>query len=282
LTPSIESFLCEGADGLQLHGRKWRVDKPKATILGVHGFSEHSGRYRHVAEYLNTRSFDVFWIDLPGHGLSQGKRNDCPNFKNYVVALEQLVREAQRAQSKGPYHLFAHSLGALSAIRFLQSSALATNICSSVLSGPLLGLFRFPSMILPFLQLLASIIPNLTLNNKDELGADVLTHDLEMQKSRSSDPLVNAVVTTHWVREFVKARRMAFAEVEKIQIPTLILKAELERVVDPNEIDRFFELLSVPKKELKLYPGMFHEVVNEIERFRVMSDIANWFEAQTL
>lgn len=282
MTSAIESFHAEGAHGLKLHGRMWRVDQPKATILGVHGYSEHSGRYRHVAEYLNSRSFDVFWIDLPGHGLSQGKRNDCSDFHDYIFAIEQLVREALRAQAKGPLHLFAHSLGGLSAIRFLEGSDLASNICSTILSGPLLGLYRFSPAMLPLLKIFTSIIPNLTISNKNELGADVLTHDPEMARLRASDPLINEVVTTHWLREFLTARISAFKETSKIRIPILMLKGELEKVVDPREIDRFFDLLDVPKKEMKIYPGMFHEIVNEIERFRVMNDIAHWYEAQTL
>jgi len=277
-----ESFFCEGPKGLNIHGRRWPCASPKATILGVHGYSEHSGRYRHVAEFLNDHDYDVIFIDLPGHGLSEGKRNNISDFNHYVVAIEALVKEAIREGARRPLHLFAHSLGGLAAIRFIQTSVLKSEISSLTLSGPLLGLSRYSQAMLPLLRLFTTIIPNITLQNKNELGSNVLTHDVEMMKMRESDPLVNSVVTTHWVREFLNARIAAFREVEKIKLPVGVFKGEVERVVSGAEIERFYALIPHAQKKMVTYPGMLHEIVNEVERWRVLNDLVDWFDSQTI
>jgi lysophospholipase len=272
-----ESFYTEGAGGLRLHGRRWRTSqKSKATLIGVHGYSEHSGRYDHVAKYFNERGYDVFWIDLPGHGHSDGKRNSIENFDDYVVAIERLLREAERSEAKNPFHLFGHSLGGLASLRFIQESKLASQISSLTLSSPLLGLGRYPPKMLPLLKFVTSVLPDIILHNEKDLGNSVLTSDPGMKTIRDADKLVNKLVSTHWLREVLKAREKVFSDVEKIRLPFGIFRAGKEFVVDGAESDRLFSLVSFPKKTLKVYPEMLHEIVNEVERVRVIEDIFNW------
>ena len=272
----IESFFADGANGIRLHGRKWCIEKPRATLLGVHGYSEHSGRYEHVALAFNEKGFNVFWIDLPGHGLSEGKRNSISDFNHYVVAVERLLREAERSESPQPIHLFAHSLGALVATRFIQSSHLARHIQCLSLSGPLFGVHRFSPAMLCLLKFLTSFLPDISLSNKKELNVGVLTSDPEMQKKRLADPLVNDIATFHWFREFLKAKDAAFREVDKIRLPIKIFTAEKECVVDLKAIEEFFALLSFPDKAYINYPGFLHEIVNDRGRAQVISDILDW------
>src|SRR4051812_48110748 len=69
---------------LKLFGRHWKASGAKGTILLVHGYSEHSGRYFHFAKFLVQHGFDVITFDLPGHGRSEGRRSDIENFQDYV------------------------------------------------------------------------------------------------------------------------------------------------------------------------------------------------------
>ncbi len=277
---SFSTFEGEISGKIKLAGRAWRAESPRGTVLGVHGYSEYSGRYDHVATFLANRGFNVFWIDLPGHGNSSGRRGNIDSFHTYIEACEFLVQRA--AESAKPLHLFGHSLGGLICLRFLQTSPLAKNISSTLLSCPLLGLNRFSEFKLRFLEVVATVLPNITLPNDKELGADSLTHDLEMQKSRSQDTLVNHVVTFHWFREFVRARRAAFREVGALYLPLGIMQAEEELVVSAEESQRFFNLIGAPQKDFKVYPKMRHELVNEVNRAQVLADMLNWFESQSL
>ncbi|HCK22306.1 MAG TPA: alpha/beta hydrolase, partial [Bacteroidetes bacterium] len=60
--------------GHNLHVQEWMpADHPKAHIALIHGQSDHSGRYAHVATFFTERQMAVSAIDLVGHGKSQGK-----------------------------------------------------------------------------------------------------------------------------------------------------------------------------------------------------------------
>ena len=122
------------------------------------------------------------------------------------------------------------------------------------------------------------ILPNLTLSNQEKLGQEVLTHDPQKMKQRQADPLINHVVTIHWVREFLKARTAVFKDIYKIKLPSFFLQADDERVVDKYETERFFKMLSASRKQWKSFPGLYHELLNEVDRQSIMEEIHEWLK----
>jgi lysophospholipase len=234
-----------------------------------------------LAHQLVAHKIDSFWIDLPGHGRSEGRRADISRAEDYVHTIEALVRVAEREGAVTPMHLFGHSLGGLSCIRFLQTSALAQRMKSVCLSAPLLGLGRYPSKSLGLMEWALAWLPNFTLNNKSELGESCLTHSEEAVRRRKADPLINHLVTIRWVREFLRARKLAFQDSSKFQTPSLWLVAGEDLVVDSQETKRFIDLIGHPKKQMIEYPGMWHELLNEIHADKVRGEIIQWLKANT-
>ena len=59
-------------------GYVWKAPSPRAQVLLQHGYGEYAERY--INQYsglipkLNKNGFDVYAIDLPGHGNSKGER----------------------------------------------------------------------------------------------------------------------------------------------------------------------------------------------------------------
>ena len=277
--PSTEDFYFTGAKNLKLFGRRWRLSgvPSKGTIIGVHGYSEHSGRYAHFANFLNQNHYDVFFLDLPGHGLSEGRRSDIQDFDDYVRSLEMFIKEAEAKKSPKPFHLFAHSMGGLVSTRLLETSPYADRILAATLSSPLFGIPRFHAWQLPWVRFFLGFIPNLTLRNDRELAEDVLARDREILNDRLKDPLIKSSVTVNWFRAFVRARSLAFQDVKKIRIPIGIFQAGDERVVCRSEVEKFYSLIPTTKY-LKIYPHFLHEILNDTERKQVMSDMLSWIE----
>ena len=88
------------ADGLVLLRRAWRPEgEPAAVLAVVHGYGEHGGRYRGLAEDMATRGCAAHVYDLRGHGRSSGSRarffNKLPGFERVLVAR---VKPARRVQ----------------------------------------------------------------------------------------------------------------------------------------------------------------------------------------
>lgn len=273
-----EDFWFQGPHSQRHKGRIWKVPNSKGSVIGVHGYSEYGHSYAHFARFLNERGFNAYFYDQLGHGESDGQRANIDSFDDYVQSLEIFLGQVKERGGADPYFLFGHSLGGLVCIRFLQSSHLSTAFSKVALSSPLLGLAQYSRCLLPVLGLISRSLPNLTMSNERDIGVSVLTHDIQMREMREADPRINKVVTTHWVREFIKARTLAFQNIENLKLPMGIFQAGDDRVVDASESERFYSLLK-SHKQWKSYPGFFHEIINEVDRLSVMEDIFKWLSS---
>ena len=71
----VRDIEVRSVDGMILRGRWWRRHAPRGVVIVSHGFAEHGGCYRRVAEMLGHRlEFDVIAVDYRGHGRSPGRR----------------------------------------------------------------------------------------------------------------------------------------------------------------------------------------------------------------
>lgn len=273
-----EEFKFNGPNSWRLHGRLWQSPGSRRSLVGVHGYSEHSGAYSHFAEFLTQHGFDVIWLDLPGHGKSDGRRNNIDDFTDYLESLEGLLLQASRRRLPQPFYLFGHSLGGLVSTRFIQTSPFASEFEGLLLCAPFYGIYNFSGLKNLLVRPLVRLLPNLTLPNESNLGISVLTHDLEMQKKREADPLIKPCVTTHWVREVYRAQAEVFNHMDQIQLPVGIFQGEDELVVDIERVKDFYQKISGPKF-FKSYPNFRHEILNEIHRQTVMNDMMAWLES---
>jgi lysophospholipase len=284
----FEQFSFEGPRPFKLFGRLWHTtQRARGSVIACHGYTEHSGRYEDLAADLTTHGYHFGIFDLPGHGLSSGRRANIDNFDDYVASLELFCEQARDRTWPEPYFLLGHSLGGLISIRFLQSSKAATKIKAALVTCPLLGLsthsFHGVGHLAEYawgarlLRWMCEIAPNISLPNKKDLGGSVLTHDPHEVELRKQDPLIKPTVTIHWTREFLKAIDLAVAQKNQLQTPLCILQAEDDRVVSVKAPKQFFDLLTVSPKKYMSYPNMWHELLKEINRDQVRSDIREWF-----
>jgi alpha-beta hydrolase superfamily lysophospholipase len=68
------------------------------------------------------------------------------------------------------------------------------------------------------------------------------------------------------------------ARAPEVKLPLLLLQGDQDGAVDPAATREFFEKAGSPDKTFKLYPGLYHEIMNETERAQVMEDIVAWLE----
>ena len=82
-------------DSTVLRGQIWAAKNPKAIMSLVHGFGEHSGRYEHMADYLNSKNISVVALDLRGHGRSEGRRGHCPDYSQLLGDVDALLTKSR-------------------------------------------------------------------------------------------------------------------------------------------------------------------------------------------
>ncbi|KAL7577729.1 hypothetical protein ACA910_010493 [Epithemia clementina (nom. ined.)] len=92
----------QSSDGTKLFVRKWLpASKPVATLIVLHGFTEHGGRYREIAEYFaSEHSISTIVYDFRGHGKSSGQRAYCSSMKDYFDDLEAALEYAKKNGKK--------------------------------------------------------------------------------------------------------------------------------------------------------------------------------------
>ena len=268
----------ETADGMNLFEQWWRPEeKPKATVIIVHGYAEHSTRYTHVAEHLVNNGYDIETFDLRGHGQSEGKRAFVRSFDEYLGDLEQfLERVRQRMKTKNMF-LLGHSMGG--AIVSLFAITRKPDIKGLILSGPAL---KISDDISPLLVRLSSIIgtflPRLPTIKLDSSG---ISRDPEVVRRYDNDPLVyRGGIPARTGAEITGATKMIQAQMETITLPLLILHGADDRLADPEGSKSLYERAQSKDKNLKLYEGYYHEVMNEPEKKMVLADIVEWTDGR--
>src|SRR5262245_61624931 len=108
-----------GTGGIELNLRAWRpAGMPRASVVIIHGFKSHSGRYEDTAAELVQAGLAVYALDLRGHGKSQGERFWVDNFSDYVGDVEELVALVRQREGNIPLFLLGHSVGGVVASLF--------------------------------------------------------------------------------------------------------------------------------------------------------------------
>jgi alpha-beta hydrolase superfamily lysophospholipase len=90
-------FRWRSEDELKLYSPGWAPEtEPKAVVCHVHGLEEHSGRYAHVAAFLNQAGYSFLGFDLRGHGRSEGQRGHSPSYDALMGDISCFLEETGR------------------------------------------------------------------------------------------------------------------------------------------------------------------------------------------
>jgi len=248
----------------------------KSSILIVHGAGEHGGRYAEFTTHLAEHGFTTYTPDLRGHGKSGGERAYVKDFSDYVRDLLALAEKIQKDSSK-PLFLMGHSMGGLIAATCAADWPTSSSPRGVVLSSPFFGVgFVIPNYLKLIAKLTAKLNPRF--RHKTLVQPEALTHDAEVIKRYRQDSLMTRFVTSGQfaAMSLQAAKRDEISK--KITCPTLIVQAGDDRIVDAKLAEIFFGSLAASDKELKLYPGLYHEILNETPAARnaVYADITNW------
>jgi alpha-beta hydrolase superfamily lysophospholipase len=62
--------------------------------------------------------------------------------------------------------------------------------------------------------------------------------------------------------------------------PLLVVHGVQDKLIPVKGSKRLMEFVGSKDTELKVYPGLYHEVFNEPEQAVVLDDVASWIEAR--
>ena len=262
--------LVEARHGETLFVRTWGADAPRATILLVHGVSEHVGRYEHVAERFMGSGFEFVGYDHRGHGQSTGRRVHVESFSYYLDDLEQMVRVTRRPGV--PLIVYGHSMGGLIATRYAQGGRPQPDVY--VLSAPSLEA-AVPAALKLVARGLGKVLP--AMKGPSSVKGEHLSRDPAVGEAYFSDPLVFLKGTFGWGDQMLTAMAQARASVGAIERPTLVIHGTDDTLVPPSASA---PLAASSHVERKMFPGIRHELHNEPESDEILTFVIHWIEAR--
>lgn len=275
LQPQIGDMLSR--DGTRLFYRWHPVEDARASVVLVHGFAEHSGRYAWVMDRLNDAGLNAMSYDYRGHGHAEGSRVYIDRFSEYVEDACCALDFVEDRARKTPLFLVGHSQGGLIALMTLLSQQQRLQGC--VLSAPGLGIsVPVPAWKDLLGRVMARVLPSLAIPSG--IDAKLLCRDPQVVEDYLADPLVPSFARARWYVAFTEAQAEMARRAPEVTLPMLVLQGAADQVVDPATTERVTRRLGSEDVTFRSLAGLYHELFNEPEREEILSDVVAWIQAR--
>ena len=276
--------------------------EPRALIQILHGMQEHCGRYDELGRFLAGAGFLVLAHDHAGHGGSMEPEN-IPGYFDDFKGWDRLVEDAlelKRGVAPSypgcPVYLFGHSMGSFVARTIAARYGGDYDgfiFCGTAGKNSMLPLARQTAKFIcstggrkkpsPLLRKLAFGSYNERFKEPSEFAW--LSRDPKTVADYESDPLCGIPFTAGGFKDifdglsFLQSPEWPGMVPDK---PVLLLAGEEDPVGGYGKgVEEVAELLKGSghsQVTCRIYPGMRHEVLNEVGREEVQLDIFHWLE----
>ena len=269
----VESMIPSSTPGVNVCVTVSPAITPRAVVVIVHGLAEHLGRYDTVTRELNDAGFTVYRFDNQGHGRSEGERGYLDDFQSFIDDADRLVEKARQENPGLPVFMLGHSMGGF--ITAAYGVKYPGKLAGQVLSGAAVT-------VLPLFDAFKTIDfkgePRVKCPN--DLSA-LICRDKAVVTAYDNDPLVLKETCQSLLGEvFINGATWLMENLPTYDYPCLILHGEGDQIVTPEASRFMFDHIASQDKTLKMYPGFYHEILNELGREEVVTDIVGWIEAR--
>jgi alpha-beta hydrolase superfamily lysophospholipase len=248
-------------------------DNVRAVILLVHGLGDHIQRYSHWVNMFMEKKIGFVGMDLPGHGLSDGKRGNIKNYSLISEMLDIMISEYKKTFPGIPVFLYGHSLGGGIVIEYILKKS--PSITGAIVTSPWLRLTFEPNRIkLMLSKTLKSLFPALV--QPSGLIASHISHNKEVVDNYISDPLVHDKISVGLFHSAVSAAGYSLNNAANLKTPLLLIHGSDDLITSPEGSREFASKTKLV--ELKIWDGGYHELHNEPFKDEVFSYIIRWIE----
>lgn len=265
------------ADREEIYWQTWTdPERPvRGTVALMHGYREHSARYDHVALGLVRTGFRVAAIDARGHGRSTGARGYVDRFDRYVDDFSELKRRLLDRWPDEPLFVLGHSNGGLIALAYALRQP--EGVAGFVLSNPMMGLkVEVPVAKEVAGRIASRLTPGLSLPSG--LSGEMMSHLPEVIAHYDSDPLNFDAANARWYTESQATSAELYQRAAELEQPFLFLLADADPVVDHEAAVALFHTLGSQDRELEVFEGLRHEILNEAPWREILKQAIRWMD----
>ena len=307
--PTFKDFYFNSSTGKnKIHARMCVPDaEPRAIVQIIHGIAEYIDRYDEFMSFLADNGIIAVGTDHLGHGKSIESEEQTGFFAyengwDYVVRDEEVLRLAMHENyPELPIIVFGHSMGSFMARTLLirypdafnaaiisgtgnQGAALVNGglIMGNLVTG-LKGAHHYSK----FLNNLAFGSYNKIYDNP-KTEYDWLSRDEANVQKYIDDPLCGFIPSCSLVRDMMTGvkfitNKKNLTAMNK-DMPVYFMSGDMDPVGECGKgvqkaYNNFLEA-GMKDVSIKLYPGGRHEMLNEINKDEVYTDILAWLDSK--
>lgn len=305
----METIYHTMSDGKNIALYNWKsAKKPVAVIHIIHGMAEHARRYERFANEAIKNNIEVFASDLRGHGNSvehgsiYGHTSDKDGFVRIVEDQKEINSEIKKKYPQLPIIILGHSFGSFITQSYIENYGNTIDKCVLIGSSGPNNAVRFGKFLADFIcffrgrKRISQILHNLSLGayNKKikhiKTNCDWLSRDEDEVKKYINDPFCNFICPSGFYKDLMNGliKIHKINEIKKIPVtlPILILAGSKDPVSKYGrtlkKLHHIYLKTGISNTTLKLYENARHELLNEINRDEVTSDILNWIKNTAL
>ncbi len=296
MTRAIDAVMETGSFetnvGLNIFYRYWpSIGNDKNVILCIHGIAGDSRIFNYFAGKVSSLGHNVYAIDLPGFGMSEGEKGDMP-FDTTMKCLHDIVTKISNKHGTVKIFLLGFSLGGMYALWY-------ASLHQEMLRG-VIGLA-------PHLR-----IEGVERNPRSEPAQEVILHALQKYSTNPAekvhigmavpnafgelageewiymlkDPVCNFNYSYRYIFEVLIGRAEKIDPLYKIKLPLLILHGDQDWITVPEQSRTILQRVESTDKQLKIlddsdhwfYHAVFYEQkkYSEKQRSGVINVIDEW------
>lgn len=283
--PMYEGPVPTGTDLISAQNGSWLFtqhwlpdDDPRAIVVIVHGYAEHSDRYRELAGHFVEAGYGVYTYDQRGFGRSEGRRAYIHAFDDLLDDLGLFVLHVRERWADRPLFLFGHSMGGAVSLLFALDRP-HHGLNGLILSSPAIAIKEdFAPLLQKAAYWIGRIVPMLP---TVRLPDNSLSRDPSVEARVDADPLYyHGGIRARTGAELVQASKRAQAEMHRLDVPLLLLHGTADQITEPDASRMLYSEAVTDDKTLNLYDGFYHETFNEPEKEQVIRDIVDWLDAR--
>ena len=302
-----EDFYYLSADkNTQIHGVRWLPEGEIKFILQVaHGVTEHILRYEELAEYFTQRGIAVVGNDHLGHGTSIAKGAEPMYFGpqgswNWVVEdIKTCMELTKKEYPNIPYYVLGFSLGSFVVRTYL------INYPEALEGAVIIGTGQTQDFKIAMAKFMANKEAKKAGEDKSTPTIRKLTFETYNKKFKPNrtdydwlcasntsldkyieDPLRGKDMSSGLFREMLSGMEFTGKQcnINKMNkdIPILFLSGEEDPVGEEGKgVKKAYESFKksgIKDVEIKIYPGLRHDILHEDCKEEIFQKIYMWIE----
>ncbi|MBA0713579.1 hypothetical protein Golax_012605, partial [Gossypium laxum] len=179
-----------------------------------------------------------------------------------------------------PCFCFGHSTGGAIVLKAVLDPKIEAQVSGIILTSPAVGVQPSHPIFVVLAPVVSFLLPRyqVSVTNKKNMP---VCRDPEALVAKYSDPLVyTGPLRVRTGYEILRTTSYLQQNMNRLRVPLLVLHGTDDTVTDPQASQKLYEAAASTDKTIKLFEGLLHDLLFELERETIMDDIIQWLNCR--